>query len=271
MLLIDVIYAVHCDFAPTYSTNELIIKLPSTRHQFSTVYNSLTHGFTLSHDIKNQEDALLLLTALLSDVLYIQRCQLSLPGISDHQPHTWDDNSSREHKVLYNPYSPLSSMSEFPRLQSEMAAALARWEKHFHGVVENNVLALYYFTKLQLSCPEIRELPRMAGYGVANGFKATHIQPKQFDIPDQTMDLAWLVLDHCDKSSRSGSAQLSIWFPAVLFMSALVIWHRLQPRVAIDRSQGTLRMLGPFRNEIARLPWPCCVGMARTLDQLMDG
>lgn len=270
MLLIDVLHAVHRGLAPHYSINELIIKLPSSRYQFRTIYNSLAHGHTIPQDVRSPEDSLMLLTALLSDIIYIQRCRLSSPFTSSHHFDTANNQPDRGPYVLRNPHAPLSSQSEVLRLHADMTAALSRWEKHFQDKIKSNVLALCYFAKMQLACAEIWELPSLAGYGETNGRKHDQVHNNRFAIPDRVFDLAWLILDQCDKSSDSESHRLSIWFPIILFMSALVIWQRLRSHVAVDRSYGTLKMLTPFRNEIARLPWPCCEGMAETLDRLME-
>lgn len=259
MLLTDIMHAVHCNAVPNWSTSELFIRMPSTNHEFRTVYNSLAHNYALPQDVKSSEDSLVLLTALLSDIIYMQRCQPSVPLLSD-----------RDGDQLRNPYAPLSSKSEFGRLGSDMTAALSRWENHFQDKVGSNILALCYFTKLYLVCPALLELPSIAGYGEVSGFNQKQIKSKQIEIPDEAMDLAWLVLDQCDKSSKSIKQHLSIWLPNVLFMSALVVWQRLRSQAATDLKFGTLKVLSMFKNEIDRLPWPCCAEMTKTLDRLMQ-
>lgn len=270
MVLTDVLYAINCGLAPNFSTSELFIRLPTANHQFRTVYNALTHGFALPQDVRSEADGLLLLTALLNDIVYLHRCHLSLTYSLSTQPDLAPGLSNRTEDGVRNPYASLSSKSEFARLSAELMAALSDWEKHFQGRVDSNMLALYYFCRLQMTCPEIWELPRLVGCGSTTGFQTTHLPPKSFDIPDNAMDLAWLVLDHCGKSSKTARPQLSIWFPIVLFMSALVVWQRLRSQVNTDMSYGTLRVLNAFRVEIARLPWPCCVDMVKTLDSLME-
>jgi hypothetical protein len=259
MLLVDVVHALHRGLAPNYSIREVGVALPSSRQQFRVVYNSLTHGYPLLQDLRSQEDSLMLLAALLSDILYMQRCRLS-----SHQPDSKLDR-------LANPYVPLSSDSEATRLQAEMTDALARWAKHFQRGAKPNVLALYHFVQLQLACPEIWRLPHLAEYGNDNLHQRNQNQMHHFDIPERAMDLSWLILDQCGKSSTSEPDRMSIWLPITLFMSALVIWHRLRSQMAIGQGHGALKMLTPFRNEIVRLPWPCCVSMSKTLGRLMEG
>jgi hypothetical protein len=230
--------------------------MPSSIHSFCTIYNLLAHGNALPPDVKSPEDGLLLLTALLSDIIYIQRCHVSLPHLS-----------TPEDERLRNPYAPLSAKSEFLRQSASMMAALSQWKDTFHDKVENDILALYYFTKLHLTCPALWELPRMAGYG---SLVSHPIESREMEISDKAMDLAWLVLDHCDKKSKTARLNLSIWLPIVLFMSALVVWQRLRSRAATDLKYGTLKVLSMFEHEIARLPWPCCREMSKTLENLMQ-
>ncbi|KIW58069.1 hypothetical protein PV05_02619 [Exophiala xenobiotica] len=257
MLLTDIMQAVHCGLTPNYSTSELFIKMPSSNHQFRTIYNSLTHGYTVPPDVKSREDALLILTALLGDIIYMQRCHLSIPLQSDHHS-----------LALRNPYTPLSSTSETSRLTADMMAALARWEQHFQQQGDNDIRALYYFTKVQLMCPGIWELPRLARYG-ADSPSSEPPSTKDFEIPDKAIDLAWLVFDNCDKASKVPERKVAIWLPIVLFMSSLVIWKKLHSQHPTDLKHGTLRVLGMFKDEIAKLPWPCCAEMTNTLDRLM--
>jgi hypothetical protein len=271
MLLIDVLHALHRGLAPNYSISELVIKLPSSRYQFRTIYNSLTHGYTIPEDVRTQEDGLMLLTALLSEIIYVQRCRLSSSFTSGLRIGTLDDRSDPKLRRRSNPHAPLSSDSEVTRLCAEMTDALSRWAKHFQSKAETNVLALYHFVQLQLACADLWELPRLAGYEDGDWSKHGQVQTHPFTIPDKVVDLAWLVLDQCDRSSKSETNRLSVWFPIILFMSALVVWHRLRSQEVHGRKYGTLKMLTPFRNEIMRLPWPCCVSMGRTLDRLMEG
>jgi hypothetical protein len=273
MLLVDSMHAVHCGLAPNYSISELSIRMPSSNHQFRTIFNSLTHGYTLPQNVRSREDALLLLTALLEEIIYLQRCYLSIPFASSYAPGVVKGLSRNKETTLRNPYAPLCSESEYSRLSDALLNALARWEQHFQQQLGSDILALYYFTRLQLICPEIWELPHLAKYGIAAGVEDdspnTFQHAKCFDVPDKAMDLAWLILDQYDQISKSAERRLSIWLPIVLFLSALVIWQKLQCQPSSNLKYGSLKVLSMFRNEIAQLPWPCCIQMAETLDRLM--
>lgn len=248
------------------------MKMPSSNHQFRTLYNSLTHGYSLPHDVRSREDGLLLLTMLLSDIIYIQRCHFSISTPSE--PHGGvADRSPSDHMLLRNPFAPLSSQSEYSRLSADLLAALSRWEQHFQRHVGSDILAFYYFVKLQLICPELGSLPRLAGYGRGSTVGGSQSNPskhaEQIDIPDKAMDLAWLVLDHCDGNSQNPQRRLALWLPVILFLSALVVWRKLHSQSFTDPKYGSLKVLGMYKDEIAKLPWPCCKEMTNTLDRLM--
>ena len=235
--------------------------MPRSNHQFRTIYNSLLHGEKIPQDVRSREDALLLLTALLSDVVYIQRC-LPLTSASSHRRPAHVDSKLR------SPFTPLSAASEFSRLTAAMAAGLLRWERLFQCHVGNDILALYYFCKLQLICPDTWKLPQQAGYGEPelNNQRPTTSEP--LEVPEKAVTLAWLVLDHCHK--KSPESELSVWLPVVVFLSALVIWQKLRAESATDPRYGIMRVLSVFKDEIAGYPWPCSIEMIKTLDGLME-
>ncbi len=272
MFLTDVIHAISCDAAPTYSTNEIFVKMPASSHPFRAVYTALLHGHSrLPEDMKSRDDCLFLLTALLNDITYLHRSDQStrLPNSStghDTDNHTLIDQD----RPLRNPYAPLSAQSEFTRMSAQIRAALERWMSHFKEDAGKDILALYHFSHLCLVCPDIAELPTLAGYDPGAYLRPIlPPQTKQSQMSDKALDLAWLVLDSCDMQSEPLQRRLSIWLPVVLFYSALVIWQRLRYRSPNDFKYGTLKVLSMFKNEILQLPWPCCPPMAVTLDRLM--
>ncbi|KAK5024658.1 hypothetical protein LTS07_008504 [Exophiala sideris] len=269
MFLIDTMQATHCGLASNFSTSELFIRMPGSNHQFRTIYSSLLHGEKIPQDVRSREDALLLLTALLSDVVFMQRC---LPLAAS------DFGSSHKRRTKSSPFTPLSAGSEFSRLNAVMAAALSRWEHHFSQCqVGNDILALYYFCQLQLICPDTWKLPQMAGYGETmelNDYNNGNVQipaissEHSLEVSEKAVALAWLVLDHCHKKPLD--SKLSVWLPVIVFLSALLIWQKVRAESATAPRYGILRVLGVFKDEIASYPWPCSGEMIKTLDRLMD-
>lgn len=263
MLLIDTMQATHCGLAANFSTSELFIRMPGSNHQFPTLYRSLLRGDEIPQDVRSKEDALLLLTALLNDIVYAQRCL----------PPTTVVGSGRQTHIgskLRSPFTPLSAASEMSRLKDIITAGLSRWEGFFRPHVGNDILALFCFCKLQLICPDTWKLPQMAGYGEtdSNSQHPGHPDPGPFQVPDKAMALAWLVLDHCHKISPKG--KLSVWLPPIVFLSALVVWQRLRGESPANPKYGSVKVLSLFNNEIAGLSWPCTVEMMKTLNRLME-
>jgi hypothetical protein len=251
--------------------SELFIKMPSSDYAFRTVYSSLIHGYSLPSIVQSNEDALLLLIAMLNDIFYMQQCHLSMPYPPSYHESDTSSLSSTQIMPLRNPWAPLSLQREFCRLGADLLSALSRWHQHFKDRVRKDILALYYFTELLLLCPDLGTLHHSAGYGTRTEFASTQTRiTRDLDISDKAWDLAWLILEHSESTSEPPQQRLSIWLPLILFSSALVVWHKLQSTVGHNRKYGTLSVLTTFRHEIAKLPWPCCGAMTETLDRLME-
>lgn len=263
MFLIDTTQATHCGLAANFSTSELFIRMPGSNHLFRTVYHCLLDGDDIPQDVRSREDALLLLTALLSDIVYIQRCLPLTTIIGGGMPRPIDPK-------LRSPFTPLSAASEFSRLTNVITAGLSRWEGFFRPHVGDDILALLCFCKLQLICPDTWKLPQMAGYGETelNSQHPGSSDPEPFQVPEKAVALAWLVLDHCNKISPK--EKLSVWLPPIVFLSALVVWQRLRSESPADPKYGTVKVLSLFNHEIAELSWPCTVEMMKTLNRLME-
>jgi hypothetical protein len=261
MFLIDTLQATHCGLAANFSTRELFINMPGSNHEFRTVYHCLLQGDQLPQDVRNGEDALLLLTALLSDIVYAQR-SLQLMSFTPNGPSGHTGLKPR------SPFTPLSASSEFSRLNEAMTAGLARWGRLFESHVSNDILALHLFCKLQLVCPDTWRLPQMAGYGETQSNSQTFRVSEAFEVLDEAAALAWQVLECCSRISPE--SRLSVWLPVIVFLSALVVWQRLRTEPVSASRYGTLRVLSLFSKEIAGYHWPCSIEMIKTLDGLME-
>lgn len=254
---------------------ELFIKMTSTDHPFRTIYTSLIHGYALPSDVQSVEDALLLLTAILNDILYMQQFHLAIPyPPSNQEQDTYSLCGSPDLSLrLRNPWPALSLQTEFCRLSADMSAALSRWHQLFKHLVreDTGILALYYFAKLQLLYPDMGILFHMAGYDTRSVFVGDPSRVSiNLDISDSALDLAWLILESAGGPSSSPQKRIAIWLPIVLFSSALVVWHKIQCCPDVNsRKYGTVSVLTAFRHEIASLPWQCCRAMTQTIDNLM--
>lgn len=266
LFLADVVHAAHAGTVPCMSSSELFIRMPLSSYYFKPMYACLMSGVgTLPVDIKSEEDALLLLTAICSDILY---AHFTFSGIV--RP-TQDANT--QSVKIRNPYVPLSAESEALRHARNFDGALKRWYQHFGHVASANILSLFYFCRLVHGLPVILSLPRLARYAPTKKIALSE------DIPglgttkaiNEGVNFAWLILDKVEAGSGRDDSNFSVWLPVVLFYATLTVWYQLQKQTSSSSLKtGTLRTLRMFRSELERLPWPCCIEMCLTLDRLME-
>ncbi|KAF7590093.1 hypothetical protein BBP40_003249 [Aspergillus hancockii] len=270
--MVDVLCAAHFQTLPSLSTTELFLELPSSRHQFQLVYRQLLNSHEpLPSNIHNQEDALLLLVALLCDIIYIHTNDLGYRLRS--KTRVYDSDSVPSRGPPANPFTPLSLRRERQRQQDYLTSALDRWHRHLVGVADKNILALFSFCKLLLCCPDLQLLSRLAGYPVSptSGLPSQDMPlssgPHQASVSEDAVKHAWKVLDHTNVSKRSLDSQLPIWLPISLFSAALVVWQDIRSHPSIGR-YGSLKVLGTFIHELNQLPWDCCQVMSSVLQRL---
>ena len=251
MLLIDVVQAIHFDFIPNYSTNELFIDMPASQHPFRKVYGSLVAGHSLPPDVHAHEDALLLVAALLGDIVRMQKNAFPTSFI--------------QIKAAGNsPPAPLTVAHEIARAEAILAAALARWKKHFaHS--SGDVLALYHVAELLLHCPGVTKLSRLAGY-------PDQKRPSKYitgwHISGHAVDVAWQILGDSESCATGSATHLSVWHPIAVFLAALVVWKHSDSNKRSRQGLGGVRALAMFINELERLRWPCCTSMVATLKNI---
>ncbi|KAJ5218216.1 uncharacterized protein N7498_000315 [Penicillium cinerascens] len=259
--MVDVLSAAHFQTLPSLSTTELFLELPSSGYQFQQVYRQLLNSYEpLPSNIHSREDILLLLVALLCDIIYIQRNDLAHRMRSKDPP--------------INPFTPLSRSRERERQQKLLSGALDCWHRHFGDNADQNILALFFFCKLVLSCPILPLLSCIAGYAVfpGSGLPSQDMVlasgSDQVSVSGDPVNYAWKVLDHVDVSQRSLDSQLPIWLPITLFSSALVVWQNLRAHSSSSRQYGSLKVLRTFIHELNQLPWGCCQVMSSVLQRL---
>lgn len=259
LLLLDMLQAARSGDSPMYSTTELHMRMHGSDVSFRLAYSSIIHGYALPEEIKSREDALVLLTAIMSDSLYAQRTHFLVAE------NNLCGSSAASASSPRTPYLPLTAKSESARLSAVFEAALLRWHRQFERSAGSALLVLYYFAQLQQLCPGSWQLPAMAGHGVLHTTKIPEHLRRDHAIPEQAVETAWQILEHFDQCLQSPDGRLAIWLPMSLFMSALVVWRH----ISLDRSRrGTLKMLDMFKIRLTELPWPCCTEMVRTLARL---
>jgi hypothetical protein len=203
------------------------------------------------------DDAFLLLMAVLSEILGVQRSLYKVLSLSESQQHA------------SNPFVPLTPAAELTRMNNALSSALDTWHDRFRGVVVPEIIAFYYYCRLHLACPRILELPFVAADPTPSRSKFDH---QTMNITDEAVRNAWLVLDHSADAVRTCTLETlcPVWLPIVVFHAGLVVWAQQglnQP--GHSGISGSVRVLLAFKVELERMPWPCANDMGATLDRLM--
>ena len=271
MFVLDVIRAVHCNASPEFSRSELFITMPASNHNFHEVYNRLILGeHALPANMTEAEDAVLLLSALLSDIITIQRVFSSF----DLHPVELPDlqqSISTESLPLLSPFVPFSPLAENQRMLSRLSKGLELWSERLRDIVSEDVLALFYFCKLCLHFPQVLLLPSISGYkpAVKANISRSTLVKRTIPVPEDAMRCAWLIVDNVNVERLPDRAACPLWLPVITYLTALVVWVNLRSSSSTQSSYGTLKVLGMFKAELQQMPWPCCMEMISNLDELM--
>ena len=224
-----------------FSTQEMAIRMPHSSHKLRHIYSLALQDASLPTNMRHIEDSILLLVALLSDAIYLHR---SLARLAD-----------RPEQV--NPFVPLTPFSEHERMHDILSRAFDRWHSTFN--TPQSVMALYHYSRLYLSFPQVATLAHDAGYpsGRVSDLKTT--------VPEQTLKHAWAILDSAAVSNNEGGEICPVWLPITIFHAGLVVWAKLRS----DDAYGSPRVMLSFVLELQKMSWPCCPKMASTLQTLM--
>lgn len=238
--------------------------MPSSSYEFQEVYNAFledkgTHSINFSTSL-SLDDAVLVLMAILSDLLYIRR------SIGQHAHHT--DPAKKMVRNFHNPFVPLSPHTETHRMENIISSALDRWYSTFDTLSCPGIMVFYHYCRLYLSCPQIAALPRMAGYkGIDSDTDPGSLIVRT--ISDQSVQHAWRILDEAAARPKS-DVLCPLWLPVFVFHASLVVWAKQQFGTTRDpNGYGSYRILLPFKIELEGMPWPCCKEMTETLVRLI--
>ena len=262
ILLLDCMMAAHHDAEMLIIPCQLAINMPGSGLPFEESYADLFHPASAASNVEaaTNEDALLLLTALLSDVLHVHRLMSSIIGTDVCE--LADLRNGPDLPPHCAPFVPFSPTMERARLVDRMDHALAAWNARYVALVAHETHALYYYTKMIAACPRMLELPAVAGYppsgdqGQREADQLTH----HIIVSSETQQLAYLVLAH---TTVENAVRVEIWLPVIVFHAALAVWYGSR-----SDSRHPPRMLDPFTKVLDCLPWPCCREMVATLKSL---
>lgn len=262
--LVDVIRSVHHTTSILFTTSELFITMPASSHSFHDVYTKLLlEEHPLPLNMTEEEDAVLLLSALLSDIVTIHKIfsgfdvqstgDLAIQSAVDGDP-----------LLIMSPIIPLSPLSENQRMLSHISTGLSLWAERFKATMPEPVMSLFYFCNLCVAVPNALLLPQLSGYKPARS--TAELDLGAIAISEEALRYAWSVLDHVNVEKLSDRAACPVWLPVVTYITALVVWASLK---SSKSTYGTLKVLGMFKAELQQMPWPCCTEMIENLDDLM--
>lgn len=268
----DVLHALRLNLPLNFSPNEILLTMPSSDLAFQDVYRNLLQEsggndklllFTMGSNTREQ--AIILLLAILSDSMTIRRSLGSAANvISPVQMGAY----------RHNPFVPYTAHTELERMQGQLLTALDRWYAKFQGSVGPEIIALYHYSKLYLSCPAISVFPQLAQHQ-HSGFSPSQVDApdasSEVNISDQSVSHAWSVLDIAATSPKCEETLCPAWMPIVVFHAALVVWASISYNKGCGRDKsGSKRALLAFKVELDSMPWPCCADMATFLQKLMS-
>jgi hypothetical protein len=241
----DLLQAVHMDASLNFSTQEIDIYMPRSSARLQDCYARLLKGEPRPSDAANTEDAMVLLMALLSDTLYLQR---SLSRVAAPDP--------------MNPFVPLSPHSEHERMHNVLFSALDTWLETFQRD-ERGIMVFYHYCCLYLAFPQVSGLASHACY--PTGHEIT--EPK-VPVSDTAVTHAWAILDNVAAGEINMSETMEpLWFPVAIYHAGLTIWAQTcGSRLA---HASSTRILLPFIVEVQKFRWPCSAAMASSLQMLM--
>ena len=237
--------------------------MPSSTYEFQDIYRTFVASkgdSALPLDLVSPNDAFVLLLAILSDCLCLQQ---SLGQIAPNAPTAVKKNTR-------NPFSLLSPYAELARMRNALSSALDRWHSVFSVAMKPEILALFHYCRLYLSCFQLLDLPRLAGYKLVSPGRSSTRGPS---ITIESVSQAWLVLDNAAARYQASSSQslCPAWLPIIVFHAGLVLWARQKyGNDNENHAYGSTKILLLFRMELEQMTWPCCKGMAATLDRLMN-
>ncbi|CRG82907.1 hypothetical protein PISL3812_00254 [Talaromyces islandicus] len=262
--LVDILHALHFDLSVNmFTSSELSTTMPSSSLKFQDVYSTFLYDGTphfSAPEVTSQDDALLLLMAVLSDLLFLRASLRQIVRSA---------NAELIQFPKYNPFVPLSPHTELERMESVLSLALDRWYETFYTSMPPEIVAFYHYCRMYLSCDQLLNLPRMAGY---KPFKSEPNSNIEISISGNAVRQAWLVLDNAAARQKLSSTDTltPIWLPAMIFHAGLLVWAKQSSgRSQQGGEYESSRVLLAFKIELESMRWPCCVEMAATFDKLM--
>ena len=269
LLLADVLRAIHYNHPLTIQAYDCLSQPLPINFAALTIYRTVTLESRLPPTPEPAgEGSLLALVAVLADIHTL---------VHVFEPLSKTDSRSKPDTLpksqlpaLDDDYIPFSPRNETRLLRRRLQKALELWAGSYLMTSTRDTRVLFYFCKMYLTLPEVQILPSLANYRPRTASEGTPSREKQAlldtelrNAPD-ALKCAWQVLENIDPSTGAATA----WLPIAVFYASLVVWKAVLLQMA-DGSHGSRRVLRLFKEELVKMPWPCCESMAATLEGLI--
>jgi hypothetical protein len=264
--MIDVFRAIHFGGPTSLSIQEFSIQLYPSSHELNSIFQQAVYGPGLLSSDLSSDNALLLLTAILAEI------NTATTVFHPFEELVAVTKNSQTPTKYFNPHLPFSLINETSQAKRKLNRALDSWHRAYAGIIEPDILVLFYFCKLQIVFPNLQCLPILAEYPprVARNTTPMSVLWKRIrqDLSSgaDALKYAWFIIESCN----SGSEETSVWLPIAVFHASLVVWIM----IILDgetRGRGSLKVLAVFKMELEGMKWPCCRVMADVLGLLMKG
>lgn len=268
-LLADLLRSLHYGLPTAITALDYLAPLTSTNLAALKIYEmSVVEGRSPPPEL-GKDGSMLSLIIILADIHNLQCVfhPLSAPVPAIRRVTSSDEcNPDR----FYNPYVPFTAANETRLTRRKLQLALDLWAATYLSVSPRSVATLFYFSRMYLAIPSLQFLPALANYpprlsqdGPVSREGQQRIDEDLINTPEAAK-LAWQILEHVDQ----GPEMTASWLPIAVFFASLVIWRAVMLEVD-SAAHGSRRVLLLFKQELAKMCWPCCNVMVATLDALL--
>ncbi|KAL3423890.1 hypothetical protein PVAG01_05637 [Phlyctema vagabunda] len=272
-ILVDMLRSVQFSLPPTLTTSDLLSRPSKLSNDYNAIYTNIILKSRPPPVDLRLDSAFLALIAILGEIHTLSTVFHPMVLIEDYENEDTRAKAKTGDKHLHNPFLPFSPEAESRQAYQKLQKALDLWGRYYLSRVGKDVAAFFHFCKMYLSEPGLPSLPLIVGYSSDDpridviAFDESKMLDSEFSDASEALKNAWRILENMEESAELAP----IWYPIVLFYAGLVVWRTInsQAESGLDGLHLSPRVLQLFKTELERMKWPCCKGMAETLEKLM--
>ncbi len=286
--LVDILRGLNFGSSMSFRPKDISIPLTNGMSSYEA-YGTLFRA-DLSIELRNNDDALLLLLMVLGDVYSFhswlspaclniaRKARLDLHELAASAVQT-DCTASLRHTVdstsqaVYcNPYLATSTLQQYSGAVKLLSTALEKWHASCSVEQPRPTRVLFLLCQLMLfTGPTLLALAHLTRRCDEN----EALTVTEYDKPhvsEKALQLAWclgeLLEDGCIGENGCPSP---LWYPFAAFCVGLIAWSRLQQGASQTQENSTLgprRLLRLSEASLASMAWPCCQHFSAVLRRL---